>query len=238
MVVAWYVWFMQPPRRIKKSDRTRASILGTALGLFRKNGFEETTLREIADAAGMSLGSTYYYFDSKEAIVAAYYDYVQAEHAVRAAAALSGLKDFRSRLSAVLHTKLDILKDDRKILSGLFRYGASPTHELSWFGPETEPFRRSTMAVMKDAASVLKLPADMRQLAPTLLWALEMGVLLYFTFDTSPGQRQTRRLVDGVAALAAQLVRLIASPLARTTRSQVVALLRDAHLLPRVEVEA
>jgi AcrR family transcriptional regulator len=227
---------MQAPRRVKKSDRTRESILGTALGLFRKNGFEETTMREIADAAGMSLGSTYYYFESKEAIVAAYYDYVQSEYAIRAAAALSGLKDFRSRLAAVLNTKLDILKDDRKILSGLFRYGGNPGHELSWFGPGTEHIRRSTMAVMEDAASVLKLPADMRQLSPTLLWVLEMGLLLYFTYDNSPGQRRTRRLVDGASSLANQLVRLIAFPMARGARTHAMALLRDANLLPRLEV--
>lgn len=51
---------------IKKSEVTRARILDAALDLFRCQGFEETTMRGIAAAADVSLGSAYYYFQSKE----------------------------------------------------------------------------------------------------------------------------------------------------------------------------
>src|SRR5438045_3562156 len=66
------------------SEETRRQILDTALTLFRKDGFEETTIRDIADAAGLSLGAAYYYFKSKEALVGAYYEFVQQEHQARA----------------------------------------------------------------------------------------------------------------------------------------------------------
>ena len=58
-------------------------VLDTALALFRERGFEETTIRDIASRAGLSLGAAYYYFKSKEALVAAYYGFVQREHPVK-----------------------------------------------------------------------------------------------------------------------------------------------------------
>src|SRR3954454_22881440 len=52
-----------PGRRTRtpKGEQTRALILETALDLFRERGDEETTMRAIAERAGVALGSAYYY---------------------------------------------------------------------------------------------------------------------------------------------------------------------------------
>jgi AcrR family transcriptional regulator len=93
------------PQR-QASEETRRQILDTSLGLFREKGFEETTIRDIARASGLSLGAAYYYFKSKEAIVGAYYDFVQHEHLARARAAYAAGGDLRDRLRAALHAKI------------------------------------------------------------------------------------------------------------------------------------
>src|SRR5882672_9764465 len=105
------------------SEETRRQILATALALFRERGFEATTIRDIAAGAGLSLGAAYYYFKSKEAIVGAYYDYVQAEHLTRARDAFARGGSLKERLRAALHTKIDIMQGDRRLLRALFRYG-------------------------------------------------------------------------------------------------------------------
>src|SRR5919198_906814 len=87
------------------SEATRRHILETALALFRERGFEETTIRDIARRAGLSLGAAYYYFNSKEAIVGAYYDYVQREHQARARQAFARGSALRDKLRAAFHTK-------------------------------------------------------------------------------------------------------------------------------------
>ncbi|UJW28179.1 TetR/AcrR family transcriptional regulator [Saccharothrix sp. AJ9571] len=46
----------------------RAELLGIAAGLFAERGFVSTTVRDIADAAGILSGSLYHHFDSKEQI--------------------------------------------------------------------------------------------------------------------------------------------------------------------------
>ncbi|MBI5052140.1 MAG: TetR/AcrR family transcriptional regulator [Chloroflexi bacterium] len=51
-----------------KGEKTRATILEAAHILFLKNGFHGTSMRQIADEAGLALGGLYNYFDSKEKI--------------------------------------------------------------------------------------------------------------------------------------------------------------------------
>src|SRR5262247_772925 len=133
------------------AEETRTQILETALALFRERGFEDTTIRDIASRAGLSLGAAYYYFKSKEAIVAAYYDYVQQEHLHRAREAFARSKTLRERLGAAIHTKIDIFKDDRRLLRALFRYGGEPDHPLSWFGPHTRDQRLCSIDVFAEA---------------------------------------------------------------------------------------
>ena len=136
------------------SEETRRQILETALALFRERGFEETTIREIAAAGGLSLGAAYYYFKSKEAIVGAYYDYVHHEHQVRSREAFERGGDLRARLRAAMHTKIDIMQEDRRLLRALFRYGGDPDHALSWFGPATRPQRHGHSRLSTGAIAI------------------------------------------------------------------------------------
>jgi TetR/AcrR family transcriptional regulator, cholesterol catabolism regulator len=47
----------------------RDELLAIAAGLFAEKGFKNTTVRDIADAAGILSGSLYHHFDSKESMV-------------------------------------------------------------------------------------------------------------------------------------------------------------------------
>lgn len=51
------------------SSPRRAELLSIAADLFATRGFLATTVREIADAAGILSGSLYHHFDSKESMV-------------------------------------------------------------------------------------------------------------------------------------------------------------------------
>ncbi len=222
------------------SEETRRQILDTALSLFREQGFEQTTIRDIAAGAGLSLGAAYYYFKSKEAIVGAYYDYVQEEHITRARDAFVRGGSLQDRLRAALHTKIDIMQKDRRLLRALFRYGGDADHPLSWFGPATREQRQLSVGVFAEAIAGERLPDDVRDAAPTLLWTLHMGILLYFLYDASPDQRRTRRLIDAAVDFVVDARRLVTSPLLRPIRRRVLNVLRDAGLLtaPGAAVEA
>lgn len=47
----------------------RAEVLGLSAKLFADNGYRATTVRDIADAAGILSGSLYHHFDSKESML-------------------------------------------------------------------------------------------------------------------------------------------------------------------------
>jgi AcrR family transcriptional regulator len=57
-----------PKLRKTRLDENRQLIEYAALGLFTKQGFNGTNIRDIAEAAGVSTGMIYAYFPSKEAL--------------------------------------------------------------------------------------------------------------------------------------------------------------------------
>ncbi|MGH7856078.1 MAG: TetR/AcrR family transcriptional regulator [Candidatus Binatia bacterium] len=57
-------------RRIPTEQR-RAEILASALRLFGSKGFHDTTMEEVANAAGVAKGTIYLYFESKEHLLLA-----------------------------------------------------------------------------------------------------------------------------------------------------------------------
>lgn len=52
-------------------DDRRTMVILAAAGLFRQNGYERTTVRELADAVGLRSGSLFHYFRNKEEILVA-----------------------------------------------------------------------------------------------------------------------------------------------------------------------
>jgi AcrR family transcriptional regulator len=223
----------RPSEKISRSETTPEHILDTAIRLFRRNGFDETTMREVASDAEVALGLAYHYFPSKEALVMAYYERTQREHRIVSREKLTHLYTLRARLAMLLHTKLDILKNDRKLLGALFRYTGSPDHPLSFLGKATAPLRADCMDLFAEAFEPEGLPEDLRELLPLAMWALHMGVLLYFLYDSSPNLNRTRKLVDGSVVLVDGFLKLAKFPLLRPVRRGVMGLLRDAELIPR-----
>lgn len=216
-----------------KSPETRAQILRTAVDLFRVRGLEATTMREIASTSGVALGGAYYYFASKEAIIQAYYDGVQAEHERRVREGLAaGKLELKARLLLALNTKLDIVEGDRRLLAALFRFSAEPEHPLSPLSPATRAVREQSVAILAQAIGDERLPDDIRNVLPMALWALQMGILLYFIYDQSEGQQRTRRLVEGAVTLLVRVLSLAKLSVLKPIRGSVFALLRDAELLP------
>jgi AcrR family transcriptional regulator len=215
---------------------TRQRVLAAALKLFRRRGFDRTTMRDVAEEAGMSLGAAYYYFASKEAIVLAYYDDQQREHATLARSKLAGASTLRERLGAVFHTKLDVLARDRKLLGALFRSVGDPSDTTGPFGAATKQVREGSIALFGEAIAGEPLDSETRELAARALWALHMGLLLFFLHDRSTKQAKTRSLVDGALDLVAQVLPM--GPVIAPVASNVAALLREAGVMGRGEAEA
>ncbi|GAA4362299.1 TetR/AcrR family transcriptional regulator [Nocardioides caricicola] len=214
-----------------KAEQTRARIVDAALRLFRSSGYDRTTMRSIASEAGVSLGNAYYYFGSKEHLVQAFYDQIQDEHAAAVTGVLDAERGFGARLEAVLLAWLDVAEPHHEFAGQFFRNAADPRSPLSPFSPESAPARETSIALfarLVDGSDAKPLAALKPEL-PRLLWLLQMGVVLFWVYDDSPGQQRSRQLVTGIVPVVDRLVKLSRLPVVRGLVDDVVGLLQTVR---------
>ena len=213
-------------RPTPRAEDTRRRIYEAALELFREKGFEQTTMRHIAAKAGVALGAAYYYFSSKEAIVLAFYRDMQESSHEEILEAMAGHKKLRDRLRCVLEKRLELLTPNRKFCDALFRHAPDSADPLSPFSEETRPIRERAIEHLRIAldGSDLKVPPDLRQHLPYLLWLFQMAIILFWLYDRSPHQERTQKLMEKGLGLVVSLLRLSGLPLMRPLRKAALEL--------------
>lgn len=65
---------IQKEKQVSKGDKTRLALIEAAYTLFMEKGYHGTSMRQIAERAGLALGGIYNHFASKEDIFAATLD--------------------------------------------------------------------------------------------------------------------------------------------------------------------
>jgi AcrR family transcriptional regulator len=213
-----------------RGEQTRAHIVETATQLFREQGYEATTMRGIATAAGVSVGNAYYYFPSKQHLVQAYYEQSQDLHAAAARPILDREQGFEPRLHGVLTARVDTMQSEKAFAVAFFRYAADPESPLSPFSEESRPAREMSTALYAEAmrgATDLKVPKELREELPSLLWLYQMGVVLFWVHDRSSGGERTYALVDRTVPIVVRLVGLSRYRLLRGVLTDLLALVRD-----------
>src|SRR5262245_28051363 len=198
------------PAKTTKGEQTRAVILETALELFRERGYEETTMRAIAERADVSLGNAYYYFKSKEHLIQAFYRRLQDAHHAATADILENERDLKVRLLGVMGAMIQTTEPYHRFAGVLFRTAADPESPLNPFSAESEPARQQSIALFTRVVegSGARVPADLKQELPYLLWLYHMGVTLFWIHDSSPRTRRTYQLIDRTADIVVKLIGL------------------------------
>jgi AcrR family transcriptional regulator len=216
--------------KTKKSEETRARILDAALAVFREHGLKRATMREIAAAAGMAVGAAYYYFDSKDAIVMAFYGQAQTAMHRDIEAALDRAKTLEARLKAIIEAKLAYFAPNRGLLAALTVH-IDPAHPLSPFSPETAPIRDEDVASFARAVreSGVKLPPSLNPYLPRLLWMYQMGLILFWVYDKSEGQLRTRLLFEKTLQMVLLGIKLAGNPLLRPVQRLAGELLQVVY---------
>jgi AcrR family transcriptional regulator len=210
-----------------KAEETGQRILAAALELFRQQGFDSTTMRDIAKKADVATGAAYYYYPSKDAIVMDFYRRASEEMRPKIAAALDGVGGLEARLRALIGVKFEHFAPDRGVLRALLRNGADPKHPLSPFSAETQAIRDADLEwfqqILVDCG--VRIPKDLEGELPGVLWFFQMGVIFFWVTDDSGGQARTARLLEVAAKAVAGLVRLSGLPLMRPVRKTALELI-------------
>jgi AcrR family transcriptional regulator len=212
-----------------KGEQTRALILNSALDLLGERGYEQTTMRAIAQKAGVSLGNAYHYFGSKEHLIQAFYHRTHEEHLAATIPVLEKETSLKARLLSVLRLKISTLEPYHEFAGALFKTAADPHSPLNPFAHESAPTRRDSIKLFEDLVRDTKarIPADLREELPYLLWLYHMGIILFWIHDASPRHARTYRLIDHTVDLLDKLISLASNPLMRPVRKRALKMVAD-----------
>ena len=213
-----------------KSEATGTKILEAALELFRKEGFDNATMRDIAESAGVATGAAYYYYASKDAIVMDFYQRSCDEMQPKIQEALKSAEGIEAGLRELIGVKLSHFAPNRDVLRALLRKGADPKYPLSPFSAETKPIRDIDIAWFQRIVtdSGVRIPQDLAARLPGVLWFFQMGVIFFWLTDDSADQARTAKLLPLACRTVATLIRLSSLPFMKPLRRPVLELIEIA----------
>lgn len=140
-------------RRTKPAHERRREILDSATTLFEEKGYAETTIGEIASAAGVAAGTVYLYFPSKDHILLALHDqFHEGLAALISEVAMDVIQrqaageavDFRSAIDSIVDSIARYSLDNKEIARVCMRHlpasgdiadlGAPDRHFIAFLG--------------------------------------------------------------------------------------------------------
>jgi AcrR family transcriptional regulator len=214
-----------------KSERTRARLRELALASFRERGYDATTIRLIAQEAGVSVGATHYHFASKNHLVQELYLDVQEAHRDAAEPLLSTSGDLIDRLAIVYRTGLDQLSEYHAHAPEFLSAAVSPRSPINPLSTESAPALEIVTTLFREAVegSTNALPDDIRASLPQAFVLGHLLLALFWVYDTSPGQRRTRTLLDGGLRLLGLALPLVRVPVLRKPLRELLGLIAEVR---------
>ena len=182
-----------PALRAPRADNRLPQILDAAARLFRAQGFQGTSVRDIVRAVDMLPGSLYYHFATKEELLAEVYAEGVRRISARVSAAIGPLADPWARLEAACVAHLEAILEDDDYAQVVIRVrpGDAPAAQ-----PRLTALRDEYEALFTRLVASLRLPrgTDRRTLRLMLLGALNWSQTWYQPGRDSP-KTIARRLV-------------------------------------------
>jgi len=217
----------RPPGQTAQGAAARDRLYATAIRLIARRGYEETTLRDIAKAADVSVGLLYRYFPSKQAVIIALYDELSTDYERHAANMRPGR--WRDRFVFALNTSLQVLEPHRVALRALIPVLVGDP--VDGVFAESTAFSRQRVQRVFEAAVTGAADAPSAALAEALgrlLYMVHLAVLLWWLLDKSSKQRATVALVAITQQLLPSAALTLRVPPVRRFVISVDELIREA----------
>lgn len=214
-----------------KSERTRALIRDVALRSFRERGYDATTIRLIAQEAGVSVGTTNYHFSSKNQLVQELYLDVQEGHRDAAEPGLRASTDLIERLGVVYRTGLAQLAPYHRHAPEFLSAAVSPRSPINPLSPESAPALEIVEGLFREAVdgSDSKLPAEFTAALPHALVLAHLLLALFWVYDSSPDQKRTTKLLDRGLKLLKTALPLTRVPVLRAPLRELLEMVGEVR---------
>lgn len=190
-----------PPQA--EDNSRRAELVRTAARLFRDQGYERTTVRDLGNAVGLQSGSLFYHFRNKEEILVAVMALGITSTTEQLAAALEVAKTPYDKVSALIHVHLNSLLGENQAALEVMLY------EWRSVSAEQKPglivlrdrYEVLWQSALDEAAAAGVVGQDTRLLRRMVLGSLHWSVQ-WFRRDGG----------DSVDALAERMLKLVIGP--------------------------
>lgn len=182
-------------------EQTKQRILEVALAMFRDKGFRQTTMRDVAEAAGIALGTTYNYFPTKDHIALYFFEEALSRVLARHRRETPREASLEERVFSLVALELEEIEPYREFLDVLIAQAAVPGSPLHPFGLDAQRLKSRFLdrvaEMLRDALDRGELPPlGYESLMLPAFWAFHLGVLFFWLNDESPHKEDTWVLLD------------------------------------------
>ena len=194
----------------QQQDATRRQIVASAVDLMTRQGFDGTTMKDIARAAGIGDATIYKYFPTKDRIVLGYLDDV-AHQALAETLATAGFGSYslQEKLQRLTDAVLERLLADREFVAQVRTLARrSPLSMLAEPLTARQSLREAVASFLEAAEASGEIePCDFKGLAGGLYTDYLAGVVTCWLADTSDEFTDTTQLVDLSLGVLVQALR-------------------------------
>lgn len=194
----------------QQQDATRRQIVASAVDLMTRQGFDGTTMKDIARAAGIGDATIYKYFPTKDRIVLGYLDAV-VQQALADTLQTPGFTGYQlqEKLQRLTDAVLERLLPDREFVAQVRTLAQrSPLTLLAEPLAARQALREAVSSFLEAAEAAGEIePCDFKGMAGGLYTDYLAGVVAYWLADTSEAFADTTQLVDLSLGVLVQTLR-------------------------------
>lgn len=188
-----------------KQEQTRRHVMRTAVDLMTTQGYDDTTMKQVARAAAIGDATIYKYFPSKERILLEYFELTIAD-ALRQLDATTGIAQFtlHEKLQLLIDSVLEAMLPDREFVAiarSVMR--KSPLMMMREGMPSQDLLKERVagfIAAAEDSGEIA--PCDFKELIGGMFTDYLFAIILYWLKDDSEEFSNTTQVVDLTVAIA------------------------------------
>lgn len=176
-------------------ERNRKKILAVTATLFREQGYEKTTTRDISKACGMAKGTLFNYFPSKETLAMTLVADAMEAGRVHYFERRNGEESLEEDMFLFVASELRALRPFRKYIGPVLESTMSVFAKVSTC-PAGEKARKAHLYTVGKILSAHNYDFVEDSITVTLYWSLYLGILAHWSKDDSYHQQQSLALLD------------------------------------------
>jgi len=201
----------RPGRREKNKTQTKERILAAALQLFRENGLEGTTTREISRRAQIAEGTLFNYFKTKEDL-ALYFFQKETDDLIKWFRANKRLQKapLPEKLFGVIHRQLEYIEPYEDFIGAVFCRSLQPTSSLSPLSFDSLELRLKYLRFIREILAEAEESGDIPRVGDLGAYAVGLfylGIVAFWLQDGSRGKQKTLALLDRALTVGSHVLK-------------------------------